>query len=110
MSAISGLNRAIWLLLLARGGWWTAAEIEEELTLTPGSIAQRLQRLITYGSITRRPIPRFRRGAQYAVHNGCTIPQGMSVGEVIANATGNMRLAESEVKRPPASTVMELQA
>lgn len=81
MSATSDLSKQVWLLLLARGGWWSAREVELELVVTQGSLLPRMRRMHQFGSLQQRREGDNRR-TSFSVAPGCSIPQGVTVLEV----------------------------
>lgn len=81
MSTVSDINRKVWLLLLERGGWWSARELEIELGLQASSMLPRMQKMKVAGSVAHRN-PKGTRSAEFAVLPHCTVPQGITIGEV----------------------------
>lgn len=94
MSQVSDLNRSIWLVLLTKGGWWSAGDAEAELQQTSGSLYQRMRKMKMARSLDYRPRTRA-RAAQFAVTPICTVPQGITVGEIL-------QATEAKLTRPRA--------
>lgn len=46
------------LALLARGGWWMAAELAEAGTLTPQEVSEGVRTLDARGVLRKEPVPR----------------------------------------------------
>ena len=46
------------LVLLARGGWWTAADLAEAGSLTPQEVSEAVRALDPRGVLRKEPIPR----------------------------------------------------
>lgn len=79
----SDLTRNAWLALLRQGGWWAAGELGDHLGIDKGSVerqllASGLRGMVDSGAVSRRDATH----PQFAVLPGCTVPRGMTVGEV----------------------------
>lgn len=74
------LQRAMFMLLLREGGWWTQREICDELDAEPLEVHARLRNMTDARSLVSRKLDGVRM--QYAVTLACTVPAGVSVAEL----------------------------
>lgn len=83
MSQVNHDSRHIWLLLLARGGWWAPREVDVELGFASGHAQRRLQKLRKHSStLAHRLVQAKPPRGEYAVMPGCTVPEGITVAEI----------------------------
>ncbi len=87
------LTRAIWLLLLGKGGWWTVPEVVHErpswakTTAERQQVAHALRGLAKHGACVRR-LPVGTLQYQYAITPTCCVVKGITLREVLGAANG----------------------
>lgn len=77
----TGFYRQAWLIV-ARGGWWTAKEIIAEIDLQTSAdyAVSMLCNMATKDGLLEKRGTRLK--AEYAVTRNCSIPRGLTVGDV----------------------------
>lgn len=87
------LTRAVWLLLLGKGGWWTVPEVVRErpswakTTAERQLVAHALRGLAKHGACVRR-LPHGSLQYQYAITPGCCVVKGITLRELLGAANG----------------------
>lgn len=80
MSMTAPETRAMWLLMLAEGGWWRADELIDRLALNPAKARDCLRRMRDGGTTlaTRRNAAH----EEFCVKPDCCVPAGITIDEV----------------------------
>jgi len=81
---ISESNRAIWMWLFTKGGYWTAAEIARAMDKDIDRTCESLWGMERRNLIKKQKAETSRRLA-YGVDGTCLVPCGMYLAEVQAN-------------------------
>lgn len=83
MRPASGLTRAIWMLLVKEGGYWSAPEVlaalPDEVFATKVNVNNALRDMCDSGSVQRKGDG---RGTRYGVTGNCRVPMGLLVHEL----------------------------
>jgi hypothetical protein len=75
-------NSAVWLMMLAEGGRWTAAEVGARLEIDQTAAASALRAMHEFGTLQKWDRSPTNDRVRFGVTNECKIPRGVTVQDV----------------------------